>query len=507
VEAGAVDGPALTELAFTATGSTESALVPRFAPGVHDYYVKCAEGATSYDVVARAASGATAALAIETPAKPMGSLAPTGTAAPRQSSSVSLHADQALVVSATEGTSTEEYWVRCLPPDFTAMRWLPHGGCEPSLGYYLVGNEQAARPDGAFAMVLDTHGVPVWYARVENGVYNVDSIVPGSISFIPWPVNTGWRFDEIDPASTSTLAPKGLTPNPHDIRPLPNGHFMMFSAELQPGVDLTGYDVPLPDGGLDRLGPNSTIIPCDVLEVDSSGKVLWTWTGTDHLDPVKDNTHPQLLNKGTAEVPDPFHCNSIDVDPESGDLLISSRQEDSVFYIDRATSKILWKMGGSSFTRDGAAYIPLPGSEAFITQHDARLRPGWSLTCGGQITVFDDETLGIPARAAIYDVTLDGTGSDGKRCGPRAARRVWQWEGKTSSSGMGSFRIAPDGSKLIGWGQGGVPGLIFTELDAHSDDVLDLYFTDDSASYRAIKLPPSAFDLSVLRNSAGLSPR
>jgi hypothetical protein len=63
----------------------------------------------------------------------------------------------------------------------------------------------------------------------------------------------------------------------------------------------------------------------------------------------------------------------------------------------------------------------------------------------------------------------------------------------------------PDGSRVIGWGLGPTPDLVFTEVDLQGDDLLDFYFTDDNSSYRAIKVPLTAFDVGVLRRTAGAS--
>jgi hypothetical protein len=67
---------------------------------------------------------------------------------------------------------------------------------------------------------------------------------------------------------------------------------------------------------------------------------------------------------------------------------------------------------------------------------------------------------------------------------------------------MGSFRILPDGSRVIGWGL--VPGAGFTEVDVAGNDLADLTFLDGNTTYRAIKVPLGAFDLGALRSTAGL---
>jgi hypothetical protein len=180
---------------------------------------------------------------------------------------------------------------------------------------------------------------------------------------------------------------------------------------------------------------------------------------------------------------------------------------DSVFYVDYATKKVVWKMGGTMSSKDpGVTYLP-PLSDPFYRQHDARLLPGWdSSTCGGhgRISMFDDETDrgGTVARGVIYDVTVksDGTAA----CSSPGADNTWQYQGQVESLFMGSFRVQPDGAGVMGWG---VPvmgsGPVFTEVDRGQNDLLDLYFKP-GYSYRAIKVPLSALDIDQMRKTAGV---
>ncbi len=234
---------------------------------------------------------------------------------------------------------------------------------------------------------------------------------------------------------------------------------------------------------------------------------MWTWTATDHFDPVKDTTEPILappLGDG-GQVIDTFHCNSIDVDPANGNLLVSARQMDSVFYIEKSTGMVLWKMGGATASLDDAGYVPV--TSPFYGQHDARLQPGWS-ACGGQISLFDDQTYGKqPARGVLYDVVV-GAGDGGCEAGTAGASVAWQYAGKASSGASGSFRISADGSRVICWGLES-ESIVFTEVDDAGNDLLDLVSTNSAfiapmQSYRAIKVPETALDLDAMRATAGL---
>jgi hypothetical protein len=494
--------PVLTELSVV--GSAAQSLVPPFSSDVHDYYVRCAAGANSLTVTMTASAGAESVLQ-----RPV-----TSKTARSQTVTISAMENQAVVAAATDGITTTAYWVRCLPPDFPALQMSRYASVgSPPPGYYLVGNFVPLPGLGSYAMVVDGNGVPVWYVLgAPGGMGDVDHVISGTVSSISYGAPMA-PFDvrTVEPPSTTPLTPAGTLLDGHELQVVPGGLYVVISNPLETG-DLTGITIPLPDGGAESFGPGSTMQACDVVEFDATGTVAWQWIGSEHLDPVRDTTLPALATAGPfldggGPVVDPFHCNSVDVDPVTGNLLVSARNMDSIFYVDRVSGAIIWKMGGATYTKDQAAYVSM--TDPFYRQHDARLLPGWSAACGGagEISVFDDESQRPgPARGVLYDVlvgTPDG-GSVGCPDGgaPGTARVAWQYSGAVSSGGVGSFRITADGSRIIGWGFG-AENLVFTEVDAEGNALLDFEFTDGSSSYRAIKVPLTAFDLAAMRNTAG----
>jgi arylsulfotransferase ASST len=501
-----VDGgpPVLVALGVTTAegGSTPLALVPKFAPGVHDYYVRCAAGTNTFAVSMAASTGAESML-----------LQPEKShSAPKQTvSPLNVKENQAIVAAATRGGATVEYWVRCLPHDFPSIQMEPHPEAgTPLPGYYLVGNFLAIDAMGGYAMVLNADGVPLWYhPQASAGVSDVDEIVDGAISFAS--VRGGpFEVYELSPYGETNVAPTGVVLDLHELRVLSNGDYLVLSNPSHAGVDLTGLSLETGDGGALPLGPGSTINACNIVEFDpETGAVVWTWSATDHFDPVKDTTEPILappLSDGGTVI-DTFHCNSIDVDPANGNLLVSARQMDSVFYIERSTGTVLWKMGGAEASIDNATYVPV--TSPFYGQHDARLQPGWSACGGGRISLFDDQTYGKqPARGVLYDVAI-GSGDGGCDAGTAGASVAWQYAGKASSGASGSFRISADGSRVIGWGLQS-ESIVFTEVDDGGNDLIDLVSTNSAfvspmQSYRAIKVPEAALDLDAMRMTAGLA--
>jgi Arylsulfotransferase (ASST) len=504
-------GPRLASLAIAAASdaSREGPLVPEFSPETFDYYVRCsATGSNAFTVSMTAAPGFSSELFLPK------ATAPETT----QTVVVSVSENDAIVALATAGKTTTEYWVRCLPPDMPEWLWTPHpenGTVTP--GYYMVGNLYRGGGEAGYALILNSDGVPVWYERAPTGfgVGDVDSIAPGVVSFLPF-TNVGinsFRVRVLDPLHTTLVPTAALVAkyetNLHELKRLANGDTMVIGQPYTYGVDLTGIDVlGVPAGMNPSFGTGSVISDCALVELDPAGRVVWTWLASDHFDATSDSTLPYYYGTapdgGTAV--DVFHCNSIDVDPASGNLLVSARNMSSVFYIDRGTGKVLWKMGGYTPSKDNAAYVSV--ADPFTAQHDAHFH-GWSSRCNGgsgQITLFDDESgTCSPSRAVVYNVSV-GSGSAACDSGAPAGKAEveWQYVGPGTASVSGSFRISEDGSRVIGWGSGATYRRAFSEVDLAGNVLLDFGYSDNEPSYRAIKVPLQNFDLEVLRRTAGL---
>jgi Arylsulfotransferase (ASST) len=508
---GGRDSPVATPvlIRLSVEGSSDASppmvLVPPFSPDAHDYYVRCAEGANAMTVSMTASLNSSSFLREPT----------TSVLASEQTLQMSVVENQAIVAVATNGLVQTEYWIRCLPHDMPAMRMIGHPGVgTPSPGYYLVGTflqgEWQEAGIAGYAMVLNGNGVPVWYTRQIDGatVYDVDDVVFGAISFFGYRNGPPGQFEfhYLEPASTSYVGPAATWISPHDLQAVPGG-FLTLTITSKQGVDLSGLSVTLPNGKTEAMGSSSTIWDCGIAEFDGYGVVQWTWDAFEHIDPRLESVAPEYAGQESsgATIVDPFHCNSIDIDP-TGNILLSGRDMNALFYIQRSSGKILWKMGGTSYSKDEAVYVSV--ADPFDKQHDARFQPGWSATCSGghgQISLFDDESdTAMPARGILYDVNVAASDCAATDAGASRAMVVRQYPGSSSSIALGSFRISSDGSQVICWGATSTPGLVFTEVDRKGDDLLDFEFTDGFAqSYRVVKTPLTAFDLGALRNAVG----
>jgi hypothetical protein len=183
---------------------------------------------------------------------------------------------------------------------------------------------------------------------------------------------------------------------------------------------------------------------------------------------------------------DAFHCNGIDVDA-TGNLLVSMRHTSSIFYIDRTSGQIAWKLGGTAYSKDGAKLLQTANDSevTFSQQHDARFQPN------GNVSLFDDQGLGASgvARGVEYAIDLDA----------QTATPVFQFLGSGKALYEGSFRRYADGESLISWGYVPNDPRVLTEVDSAGNDVFDLAFSGVNVSYRGEKVPLAQFDIELLR--------
>jgi len=416
-------------------------LSPKFSPATYDYVLRCAAGPNAVNVTVIDSKGSTT-----TP----------------------------VTLSENQDYGVRGYNIRCLPHDFPPI--LVGGNGTPTAGWYLVNSQ-------TYAMVLDTNGTPVWYAH-GTAVLDVESLATNHVSFFPNATGTfgvnlaaGFQLDWLDLAQTKKVQAVTTPTDGHELRLLSDGSHLLFTYSLVPHTNLTG---------LSTFGKDETMVDCSIQRVDPAGKVTWTWSAADHIDPITETLDPLTTSTGEIDV---FHCNSIDVD-SIGNMLVSLRETNAVYYIDHLTGTIQWKLGGSPTNKDGAAWIQIVNDPqvGFSEQHDARFAPN------GHVTLFDDHCgvqTGV-ARGVDYYVDVSN----------KKATFSWQYLGTGQSKYEGSFRRYSDGESVIGWGYNPKDTRVLTEVDAQGQDIFDVSLGGE-VSYRAIKVPKSELDPSLLRASAG----
>ncbi len=253
----------------------------------------------------------------------------------------------------------------------------------------------------------------------------------------------------------------------HELQRRSNGDFVYLVYQPRRHVDLTGIGGPA----------DATVLDAHIEEISPDGKLVWSWSSAGRIGLDESSRWYETILGTTIWIPgldgrpeasyDFFHANAVSLGKSF--VLLSLRQTDGVYAIDRASGRILWKLGGTptpeSLTVVGDPYgdAPLGG------QHDVRL------LSDGTVSVFDDGTFeNRPPRVVRY--RIDATA--------RTATLVQQIvdPAVTVSNCCGSARLMADGDWLVSWGGDPVVG----EYRPDGTPVFTLTFADGLFSYRAV---------------------
>jgi hypothetical protein len=221
---------------------------------------------------------------------------------------------------------------------------------------------------------------------------------------------------------------------------------------------------------------NGTVWDSIVQEIDiKTGLVLFEWHSLAHVS-VKLGTFP--VREGSGFPYDPFHVNSVSEDG-NGNLLLSARNTNALFLVDRKGGKVLSRIGGKK-----SDFEMGPGTN-MIGQHQAVLQPD------GTISVFDNggstqypTTPDKPSRGILLRVDA----------GERKVSLVHEYKhnqvpgaDQLFSRSQGSMQMLGNGDVFLSWG-GGNPNL--TEFTRDGDVTFESHIspTNDD-TYRAYRIP------------------
>jgi len=173
----------------------------------------------------------------------------------------------------------------------------------------------------------------------------------GCIDEYDWEGNLVWRY-----IPEGKIPHEHLTGPHHDVWRKENGNTLLVCREPVPEEYLKEVRNP--------LWQNQTICGDTILEVSREGEVVWEWNSHGHLD----INHYRLLASPdwqagpfNSTVVDWTHINTVRDLPENhwfdlgderfrpGNVMISPRQLDTVYIIDRDTKEVVWEYSGDYF--------------------------------------------------------------------------------------------------------------------------------------------------------------
>ena len=142
--------------------------------------------------------------------------------------------------------------------------------------------------------------------------------------------------DNIHPLAYGSITDSDYGCENHDYKILADDHYILTTVTLSMADNVPGYE-----------GKQIPVVNAIVQE-QKAGEVIMQWESMEHPElyeaSVYNNDYASLVDNPDAPYTDYVHINSVTVDPESYDLLISCRSI-GLMKLDRETGEILWMMG------------------------------------------------------------------------------------------------------------------------------------------------------------------
>lgn len=154
----------------------------------------------------------------------------------------------------------------------------------------------------------------------------------------------------------------------HDFIMIDDGHYMLMNYVL---------DSPNPEDLTEDLNLESNVLAAYVQEIKDD-EVVWEWLSTDYSEFYGNSVENNDYSNSDQYAADYMHINSIFIDPEDSNIIMSFRNQDTVAKIDKKTNEILWRFGGEDDD------FNLDKKEKPSRQHHA------TVTEAGNLLIFDN---------------------------------------------------------------------------------------------------------------------
>src|ERR671921_664683 len=288
---------------------------------------------------------------------------PTTTSQPSQPGGAVTHGSQP--------TSQRGVWAFRSRPDLSppAVEVATEAREETAPGYIFVAPEKGDAGQGG-SMILDDRGQVVWFRPLLGTnvrALNFEVQTYQGRDVLTWGQTPGEYviFDSSYREIARLTAANGYDGDHHEFLISPQDTAMITIYNAVPR-DLSSV-------GGSRSG---VVWQGIVQELDiQTGEVLFEWQSLEHV-----GLEQTYVTPSEDHYPgiDYFHINSIDVEPDDNNLLISARKTSAVYKIDRKTGEVIWRLGGKK-----SDFEMGPGTR-FAFQHDARRLPD------GTVSIFDN---------------------------------------------------------------------------------------------------------------------
>ena len=314
-------------------------------------------------------------------------------------------------------------------------------------------------------MIVDDKGRLVWFKPMPRDRLAADFRVQ---TYQGKPVLTWWQgglivgdgrgygviYDQRYRRIKTVRTGNGYSMDLHEFTLTPQGTALVIA------YDRVKQDLSALGGPRDAVAIDGVVQEIDV----KTGLVLFEWhsIGSVGLDEGK----IPLPEKAGGEY-DYMHTNSVDLDA-NGDFIVSARNTWGVYKIDRRTTKLVWRLGGTKPT------LKMGKGTTTAWQHHARVLPD------GTIMIFDNGASPRVHKASrAITVRVDERAKKATLVAQSAHPRG------ILAATQGSAEPLPNGDTFVGYGS----RRYFSEFDAKGRLVFDGRLARGNDSYRAFRMP------------------
>lgn len=220
---------------------------------------------------------------------------------------------------------------------------------------------------------------------IYNEQYGTKHTIPNSFYTPVQYVIMDEKYNEIQRISmkkSKAISEDGFPADSHDLFYLDDAHYYAMSYV---GKTVTN----IPENLWNKEHIYSNVIACVIQEI-KDGEVVFEWDSTEHPELYELASFENDFNNTEKEFCDYAHMNSIEVDPNDGNLICSFRNLDAIIKIRKEDGKIQWILGGNG------DQFGLTEAQKTSKQHYAQLN------ANGSLTVFDNGNVNNQSRIVEY---------------------------------------------------------------------------------------------------------
>ncbi|GGK01650.1 hypothetical protein GCM10007063_24970 [Lentibacillus kapialis] len=381
------------------------------------------------------------------------------------------------------------YTVRTMPEEMEGYDYENNGAED---GYYYFTYE-------SHIVKLNTDGEIVYYKDVGKAYdFKLNKTENGDIYYSYLVQNNGQ--EEVDGIGYKTTKAvimdenynvvdevESLIPNKEvDANPLENHELIVLDLHHYIISSYYPKEVNNIPSDIDQNKFGSRVMAPTLQEI-KDGEVLWQWQSTDYPELYELSIEHNDFTNEHGNYADYVHFNSLAIDPEDNNLIISARNMSSIIKLNRDTGDIMWVLGGK------ADEFGLSEEQKFSRQHKL------SFLSDGTILLFNNGNVlpkapypVVPEDSPLHDKKEETSIMKIKI--DEENKEVLNYENYPTgefSGTRGSAQMLDEANNivLIGWGSGENNDATFTEKNLSTGEELFVFYPkdEDDISYRSYK--------------------